>query len=74
MSLTLLTKEQIIGRQSLSFFHEFGIKAAITDYAIALGGYVSDADYINEDQNSLANRTGYYGTETRIKQDKRKVV
>ncbi len=74
MSLTLLTKEQIIGRQSLSFFHEFGIKAAITDYAIALGGYVSDADYINEDQNSLANRTGYYWTETRLKQDKRKVV
>ena len=73
MSLTLLTKEQIIGRKSLSFFHEFGIKAAITDYAIALGGYVSDTDYINGDKNSLDNRAGYYWTETGFNRNKGKI-
>lgn len=53
MELTLLEKNQIFGKDRLKIFDQIGVKAAITDYAIALGGYVSNNDFIE-------NRTGSY--------------
>ena len=37
MELTLLEEDQVIGSDRLEIFDQIGEKAAITDYAIALG-------------------------------------
>ena len=64
MELTLLEEEQIIGKNRLKVFDQIGEKAAITDYAIALGVYVCDDYYIENGNHDLADRTGYYWTKT----------
>ena len=66
--MTLLEINQIFGSQgifgkkALSIFEKYGTKAAITDFAILLGGYVS-INTIN-DSNELKDRTGLYWTKT----------
>jgi len=68
MNLTLLETNQIFGSQgvfgkkALSIFEKYGTKAAITDFAILLGGYVSD--FTVNDSNQLKDRTGWYWTKT----------
>ena len=43
-NFTFLSEEQIFERDRLSVIEKRGTKAAITDFAILLGGYVTD-DY-----------------------------
>lgn len=64
MKLTLLEEEQIFGKNRLSIFDKVGVRAAITDYAIALGGFVADGYYTECGNNTLEDRTGYYWTKT----------
>ena len=68
MRLTLPETNQIFGSQgvldknALSIFEKYGTMAAITDFTILLGGYVSN-NTIN-DSNQLKDRTGCYWTKT----------
>ena len=58
-NLTFVTQEQCFGSKKLDIFEKRGTKAAITDFAIALGGYVSSGSHIDSDP-SLKGRTGWY--------------
>ena len=60
---TFLTKEQCFGNDKLDILEKRGTKAVITDFAILLGGYVSDSKHIDND-SSLDGRTGYYWTKS----------
>jgi len=62
IKLTLLEISRIFGEKALSIFEKYGTKAAITDFAILLGGYVSD--FTVNDSNQLKDRTGWYWTKT----------
>ena len=59
---TFLTEEQCFGADKLDIFEKRGTKAAITDFSVLLGGWVSD-EHVNND-SSLEGRTGYYWTKT----------
>ena len=59
-SFTFLTEEQCFGDDQLNILKKRGVKAAITDFSILLGGKVSNC-YIDND-DSLEGRTGYYWT------------
>lgn len=61
-NFTFLTEEQFFGPGKLDIFQKRGTKAAITDFAILLGGYVSDSHL--DGINSLEARTGWYWTKT----------
>lgn len=61
-NFTFLTEEQFFGPGKLDIFQKRGTKAAITDFAILLGGYVSDIHL--DGVNSLEARTGWYWTKT----------
>lgn len=63
MELTFLKKNQLYGKEKLDVFKGIGAKAAITDFAIIMGGYVS-SDYYVQKTNKLEDRTGYYWTQT----------
>lgn len=41
INLTLLEDEQLFGSTALDVIKKYGIKATITDLAVALGGYYS---------------------------------
>ncbi len=64
MELTLLEEDQIKGNNRLEIFDKIGTKAAITDYAIALGGLVASNFFTKGGENQLECRTGYYWTKT----------
>lgn len=59
---TFLTEEQFFDSQQLDVIRKRGTKAAITDFSILLGGYVSD--YYIDGNSSLEGRTGYYWTKS----------
>ena len=59
---TFLTEEQYFGDDKLDILEKRGTKAAITDFSILLGAYVS-AYHIDND-SSLEGRTGYYWTKS----------
>ena len=59
---TFLTEEQCFGNDKLDILKKRGTKAAITDFSILLGAYVSDYHVYNE--SSLEGRTGYYWTKS----------
>ena len=61
-NFTFLTEEQYFGSDKLDILEKRGTKAAITDFSILLGAYVSDY-HINND-SSLEGRTGYYWTKS----------
>lgn len=61
-NLTFLTQEQCFGREQLKVLQKKGTKAAITDFSILLGGYISNC-YI-DGESSLEGRTGYYWTKS----------
>ena len=60
-NLTFLTQEQCFESDKLDILEKRGTRAAITDFSILLGGYVSDSWHIDSD-DSLEGRTGYYWT------------
>ena len=58
-----VTQEQCFGSEKLDIFKIRGTKAAITDFAIALGGFVSSRFHVDSD-TSLKGRTGCYWTKS----------
>lgn len=61
--VSFLRKTRIVGSLQSQIFKKYGTKSAITDFAILLGGAVSDSDYTLDGQ-SLRNRTGMWWTST----------
>ena len=59
---TFFTEEQYFGDDKLDILEKRGTKAAITDFSILLGAYVSD--YHIDNDSSLEGRTGYYWTKS----------
>ena len=59
---TFLTEEQYFGDDKLDILEKRGTKAAITDFSILLGAYVSD--YHIDNDSSLKGRTGWYWTKS----------
>lgn len=72
-NFTFLTDDQIFGTSKLEIFDKIGTQAAITDFAILLGGYVSDNYYYNGG-TSLEDRTGWYWTSSDDKDNDARVV
>ena len=62
LDLTFLEEEQIFGDNSLEIFKKYGRKSAITDFAILLGGEVSD--YFYSSDAYFKGRTGNWYTKT----------
>ncbi len=60
---TFLTKEQCLGDNKLDILKKRESEAAITDFSILLGGYVSSQYHIDSD-DSLEGRTGDYWTKS----------
>ena len=64
-NFTFLTEEQCYGRDKLDILEKRGIKAAITDFSVLLGGFVvSEHSEHVENDSSLEGRTGYYWTKS----------
>lgn len=61
-NFTFLTEEQYFGSDKLDILEKRGTKAAITDFSILLGAYVSD--YYIDNDSSLEGRTGWYWTKS----------
>ena len=73
---TFLTKEQIDGKDKLDIIKKRGEIAAITDFSILLGGWVTRyICYLHIDgDSSLEGRSGYYWTKSDDKYDDARVV
>ena len=71
-NFTFLTQEQCFERDKLDILEKRGTQAAITDFSILLGAYVSD--YHVENDSSLEGRTGYYWTKSDDGDDDARVV
>ena len=65
-NLTFLTQEQCFESEKLDILQKRGTKAAITDFSILLGGWVTrDISYLHIDgDSSLEGRSGYYWTKS----------
>ena len=61
-NFTFLTQEQYFGSYKLDILKKRGTKAAITDFSVLLGGWVS-SEHVEND-SSLEGRTGYYWTKS----------
>ena len=61
-NFTFLTQEQCFESDKLDILKKRGTKAAITDFSVLLGGWVSD--YHTDNDSSLEGRTGYYWTKS----------
>lgn len=61
-NFTFLTEEQCFGNDKLDILEKRGTQAAITDFSVLLGGWVSD--YHVDNDSSLEGRTGYYWTKS----------
>ena len=61
-NFTFLTQEQFFEDDKLDIFKKRGTMAAVTDFSILLGAYVSN--YHVEGDSSLEGRTGYYWTKS----------
>ncbi len=72
-NFTFLTQEQCLEDNKLDILKKRGTKAAITDFAILLGGFVSDSWHIDND-SSLEGRTGFYWTKSGYKNSYARVV
>ena len=59
--LTLLTEDQV---NESEIFKKYGTRAAITDFAVLLGGFVRFEDYHTSEGESLEDRCCYYWTKT----------
>ena len=70
---TFLNHEQIFGNDRLDIIEKYGLKCAITDFSILLGGYVSSDNYTNE-IIIQGNRTGCWWIKTPAFGDKSGIV
>ena len=61
-NFTFLTEEQCFGNDKLDILKKRGTQAAITDFSILLGAYVSD--YHIDNDRSLEGRTSFYWTKS----------
>lgn len=61
-NFTFLTHEQCFGSDKLDILKKRGTKAAITDFSVLLGGWIS-SEHVEND-SSLEGRTGYYWTKS----------
>ena len=61
-NFTFLTEEQCFGNNKLDILKKRGRKAALTDFSILLGAYVSHDHIANN--SSLEGRTGFYWTKS----------
>lgn len=61
-NFTFLTEEQCFGNDKLDILEKRGTKAAITDFYVLLGGWVTN--YHVDNDSSLEERTGYYWTKS----------
>ena len=61
--MNILSNEQIFGSEKLDIFKKYGTTAAITDFAILLGGGVSNEFYASSGKG-LIDRTGYWVSST----------
>ena len=61
-NFTFLTEGQCFGSDKLDILKKRGTKAAITDFSVLLGGWVS-SEHVEND-SSLEGRTGYYWTKS----------
>ena len=52
MNTTLLTEDQIWGDQALDVMKKYGLKTALTDLAIVLGGLMSRTNTTSEGERS----------------------
>ena len=68
---TILSKKQVFGDDKLDILKKRGTKATVTDFAILLGARIPSLEdikngskyaYVNDDNATLANRTGEYLT------------
>ncbi len=66
---TFLDEDQLFGNRQLSILQKRGTKAALTDFSILLGAYVSDCYFIDNSNQTLADRTGYYWSSSDDKDD-----
>lgn len=55
-NFTFLTQEQFFEDDKLDILKKRGTKAAITDFSILLGAYVSDYEHVNGDSNTNINK------------------
>ena len=60
IEFTFLTEEQV---EELDILKKYGRRAAITDFAILLGGFVS-SDWYTSEGNSGKDRTGFWWTKS----------
>lgn len=72
LDFTFLTEDQTFGDNQLGILKKYGTKCAITDFAILLGGYVSDNYHTSEGEN-LKDRNGWWWLQT-PNSDKARVV
>ena len=57
---TFLTAEQLFGDKQLEILKKYGMRMAVSDFSILLGGYAGfDGEYTSEG-NDLKDRAGYY--------------
>ena len=63
-NFTFLTREQCFGTDILDVLKIRGTKAAITDFSILLGGWVSTEHVENENEGLYERRTGCYWTKS----------
>jgi len=63
LDFTFLTEEQIWGNKQLDILKKYGMRCAITDFSILLGGVVSDNHYTSEG-NSRKDCTGFWWTKS----------
>ena len=65
LDFTFLDEEQVFGNKQLDILKQYGTKCAITDFAILLGGYVSDCCCTSEG-NSRKDYTGSWWTKSSV--------
>ena len=61
-NFTFLTEEQCFGNDKLDILEKRGTQAAITDFSVLLGGWLSNCHVDND--SSLEGRTGWYWTKS----------
>ena len=62
-NLTLLTKHQILGENSLDVIKKYGLQAAVTDFCLLSGVFTFSGSYTKEVED-LKNRTGEWWTQS----------
>mgnify|MGYP004529091485 CR=1 FL=1 len=74
LDFKFLNREQLFSDEKLSIIEKRGTKAALTDFAIILGAFVSDDYYLDNSNEDLKDRAGCYWTYSDDKDDNAYVV